>query len=143
MHHLRVYDPFGRAALHDAFGDIVRDFLSPTRADGQALTIRSDVSETDNAYIVRAEIPGVKKDDIQVTIDGADVTIGADVKRSNEVRDGERLLRSERYEGSAFRSYAFASDIDEAASEARYENGVLELKLAKKPQLAGRKLTVQ
>jgi HSP20 family protein len=143
MNHLRVYDPFARSAVHDTLNDIVREFIAPARADQQALAIRSDVSETDNAYVVRAEIPGVRKEDIQVTIDGGEVTIGAEVKRGHEARDGERVLRSERYEGSAFRSYAFASDIDEAASEAKYADGVLQLTLVKKAQPAGRKLAVQ
>ena len=77
-----------------------------------------------------------------MTIDGGEVTIGAEVKRG-DVREGERVLRSERYEGALYRSFAFASDIDETASEAKYENGVLELKLAKKTPLAARKLTIQ
>jgi HSP20 family protein len=105
--------------------------------------IRIDVSETDAAFLVRAEIPGVKKEDIQVTIDGGEVTIGAEVKRDAEAREGERVLRSERHEGAVYRSFAFASEIDETASEAKYENGVLELKLAKKTPLAARKLTIQ
>src|SRR5579864_5399181 len=139
MNHLPVYDPLARAA----FDQIVRGFLTPVRVEKTGRAIRIDASETDGAFFVRAEIPGVKKEDIQVTIDGGEVTIGAVVKRDGEVRDGERVLRSERYEGAVYRSFAFASDIDEAASEAKYENGVLELKLVKKTPLAARKLTIQ
>jgi HSP20 family protein len=133
-----VYDPLARAA----FDQVVRGFFGPARVQKTGSAIRIDVSETDAAFLVRAEIPGVRKDDIQVTIDGGEVTIGAEVKRG-EVREGERVLRSERYEGALYRSFAFASDIDETASEAKYENGVLELKLAKKTPLAARKLTIQ
>ncbi|MEP7062423.1 MAG: Hsp20/alpha crystallin family protein [Betaproteobacteria bacterium] len=137
MNHLPVYDPLARAA----FDQIVRGFLQPARVEKTGRAIRLDVSETDVAYFVRAEVPGVQKDDIQVTIDGGEVTIGAEVKPASV--DGERVLRSERHAGAVYRSFAFASEIDEAASEAKYENGVLELKLAKKTPLAARKLTIQ
>jgi len=71
------------------------------------------------------------------------VTIGSEVRRYTEKRDGERVLRTERYTGSMFRSFALPTDLDETASEAKYEGGVLELKLAKKPVVAGRKLSIQ
>jgi HSP20 family protein len=92
---------------------------------------------------VHAEIPGVAKDDIKVSIEGNQVTIGAEVKRETEKKEGERVIHSERYYGSAYRSFTLPADLDEAASAAKYENGVLELTLAKKPTLAGRKLTIQ
>ncbi len=76
-------------------------------------------------------------------IEGNQVTIGAEVKRETERKDGERVLHAERYVGSAFRSFTLPAELDEAASGAKYENGVLELTLAKKPALAGRKLTIQ
>ena len=92
---------------------------------------------------MRAEIPGVAKDDIQVSIEGNQVTIGAEVKRESEKKDGERVLHSERYVGSAFRSFTLPAELDESASAAKYDNGILELTLAKKPAIAGRKLTIQ
>jgi HSP20 family protein len=78
-----------------------------------------------------------------VSIEGNQVTIGADVKREADTKDGERLVHSERYYGSAYRSFTLPVDLDEATSAAKYDNGVLELTLAKKPALAGRKLTIQ
>jgi HSP20 family protein len=78
-----------------------------------------------------------------VTIEGNQVTISAEVKRESEQKDSERPLRSERYYGAVYRSFVLPVELDEAASEARYEGGVLELTLKKKPQLAGRKLTIQ
>jgi len=71
------------------------------------------------------------------------VTIGAEVKREKDVKNGDRVLRSERYYGSTYRAFALPVEVDEAASNAKYENGVLELRLAKKPVQTGRKLTVQ
>jgi HSP20 family protein len=102
-----------------------------------------DVSEDDKSYTVHAEIPGVNKDDIHVTIEGNQVTVGAEVKREMDVKDGERVLRSERYYGSAYRSFTLPTEVDESTSQAKYDKGVLELKLAKKPTLAGKRLSVQ
>jgi HSP20 family protein len=139
MANVTLYHPFADTAMDDLF----RGFFRPVRGEREAVSIKLDVAEKDGAYVVKAEIPGVSKDDIQVSIEGNQVTIGAEVKRENEKKEGERVLHSERYYGSAFRSFTLPSDLDEEASKAKYENGVLELTLAKKPAVAGRKLTIQ
>jgi len=139
MHNLTVYDPFA----DPAFDELFRGFFRPVRVDKGPASFKMDVTEKDNAYVVKAEIPGVAKDDIQVSIEGNQITIGVEVKREAETREGERVLHRERHHGSVRRSFALPADVDEATSNARYENGVLELTLAKKPALAGRKLTIQ
>ena len=139
MNNLTVYHPFA----DPAFDELFRGFFRPVRAGKDEASFKMDVTEKDNAYVVKAEIPGVAKEDIQVSIEGNQVTIGADVKREADAGDGERLLHRERFQGSVRRSFTLPVDLDEAASNARYENGVLELTLAKKPALAGRKLTIQ
>ncbi len=139
MNHLTTYDPFAESGIDDLF----RGFFRPVRVEKAPATIKMDVTEQDSAYVVKAEIPGVGKEDIQVSIEGNQVTIGAEVKREKDVKDGERVLRSERYYGSVYRGFTLPVEVDEAASKAKYENGVLELKLVKKPANAGRKLTVQ
>ena len=141
MAHLQIYDPFADAG----FDQLFRGFLRPVRGEKTAAPapVRIDVAETDNAYTVRAEIPGVSKEDIHVAIEGNQVTISAEVKRNGEVKDGERVLRSERYYGSVYRSFTLPTELNEESSEAKYEDGVLALTLAKKPAIAGRKLTVQ
>jgi len=140
MHKLISYDPFGDAG----FDDLFRGFFRPVRAATPApVSIRMDVTERDQGYVVHAEIPGAKKDDIQVTIEGNQVTIGAEVKRQFAPKDGETLLRSERHYGSVYRSFTLPVDLDEAASTARFDNGVLELTLARKAGVAGGKLTIQ
>ncbi|HVN34489.1 MAG TPA: Hsp20/alpha crystallin family protein [Casimicrobiaceae bacterium] len=140
MNQVIAYDRFADTG----FDELFRGFFRPVRFEraGPA-TIKVDVTEQDNAYVVKAEIPGVAKENIQVSIEGNQVTIGAEVKRENEVKKGDRVLRSERYYGSAYRAFTLPVEVDEAASNAKYENGVLELKLAKKPAQTGRKLTVQ
>ena len=139
MNHLTTYDPFAESGIDDLF----RGFFRPVRVEKTPASIKMDVTEQNGAYLVKAEIPGVGKDDIQVSIEGNQVTIGAEVKREKDVKDGERVLRSERYYGSVYRGFTLPVEVDEAASEARYENGVLQLKLVKKPANSGRKLTVQ
>ena len=140
MAQLQAYDPISGAAIDDLF----RGFFAPVRLEKSGpAAIKMDVTETDQGYLVRAEVPGVKKDEIQVTIEGNQVTISAEVKRESEQKEGERVLRTERYFGRVFRSFVLPTEIDEASSEARYDSGVLELKLVKKAAVAGRKLSVQ
>ena len=145
MQTVRLYDPFAGTGLDG----LLRGMCKPVQAAADsAIAIKVDVTEADNAYVVHAEIPGVNRDDIHVTIEGNQVTIAAEVKKAvkangGEAKQGERVLRSERYYGAAYRSFVLPAELDETASEAKYQNGVLELKLAKKPALAGRKLTIQ
>ena len=136
---LQVYGPFADAG----FEDLVRGFFRPLRETRDAAApIKVDVVEKADAFVVRAEVPGVAKDEIQVTIEGNQVTISAEVKRDTEQKEGERLLRSERYYGAVYRSFVLPVEIDEDASQAKYEGGVLELTLTKKPAVTGRKLTI-
>lgn len=139
MNHVTTYDPFADAG----FDELFRGFFRPVRVEKARAAIKIDVAEADNAYVVKAEIPGVNKDDIQVSIDGNQVTIGAEVKRETETKEGQRALRTERHYGSVYRGFTLPAEIDEAASNAKYENGVLELKLVKKQAPAARKLTIQ
>ncbi|HVO90235.1 MAG TPA: Hsp20/alpha crystallin family protein [Casimicrobiaceae bacterium] len=138
---LQVYDPFGDAPLEELF----RGFLRPVRGDRTTTpaSIKVDVKETEKGYTVLAEVPGARKDEIHVAVEGNQVTIAAEVKRESEQKDGERVLRSERYYGNLYRSFTLPAELDEEASEAKYDNGVLELKLVKKPAHSGRKLQVQ
>ncbi len=141
MNQITRYDPFADAGLDDLF----RGFFKPVRVVSapDAMTIRMDVTENDKAYVVHAEIPGARKDEIHVAIEGNHVTIGAETKKESEQKEGDRVLRSERYFGSVYRSFTVPIELDESASVAKYDNGVLELTLAKKAPAAGRKLTVQ
>jgi HSP20 family protein len=139
MNHLTPYDPFAETGIDELF----RGFFRPVRAEKAPASFRMDVAESEGAYLVKAEIPGVAKEDIQVSIEGNQVTIGAEVRRETDARNGERALRSERYYGSVHRAFTLPVEVDEATSNAKYENGVLELTLVKKPAQSGRKLTIQ
>lgn len=131
--------------LDTALDDLMRGFfVRPVNFEAAApARLRVDVTENDRAYVVRAEIPGVKKDDINIAIDGNQVEISAETKNEREVREGEKVLRSERYFGKVYRAFALGQDIDEATTQARYVDGVLELTLAKKVPAAARRITIQ
>ena len=118
----------------EGLDDLFRGFLmSPVRLDGQPeLQIKIDVSEDEKAYTVHAEIPGVNKEDIQVGVDGNQVSISAEIKNVSEVKEGSRVLRSERYFGSVSRAFSLAQDVDASTVSAKYANGVLELVLPKR-----------
>ena len=92
---------------------------------------------------MRAEIPGVKKEDINITIDGDHVAISAEVKKEKDVRNGERVLRTERYYGKVYRAVTLEQEVDETTAQAKYENGVLEVTLPKKAAVAAKRISVQ
>jgi HSP20 family protein len=143
MANITRYDPFDVAL--DPFDDLFRGFLRPVRFEGQSqqMQIKMDVNEGDKAYIVHAEIPGVKKDDIHVTIEGNQISISAEVKKEKEVKEGEKVLRSERYYGKVYRSFTLGQDVDEANATAKYSEGVLDLTLPKKATSSAKKLAIQ
>jgi HSP20 family protein len=147
MANITRFDPFSIART-DPFGDIddlfKGFFMRPVLLEGQPqMQIKMDVKEDDNAYTVHADIPGVKKEDIHVSIEGNQVSISAETKVEKEHKKGEKLLRSERYVGKVARSFTLAHDVDEAKAQARYSDGVLELTLPKKAGGAAKKLAIQ
>ena len=101
-----------------------------------------DIRETDSAYIVEAEMPGLKKEDIKVDIDRDRITITAEVKQHDEKVKNERVIQTERYHGSCSRTIRFLSQVDSTASHASYENGVLHLMIPKRANTAGKRLAI-
>ncbi len=129
-----------------AFDDLIRGFLvGPASSDQNvaAAPLRVDVTENDNGYVVRAEIPGVNKEDINVAVDGNEVEISAEIKNERQAKDGEKVLRAERYYGKVYRAFTLDQEIDEQATEAKYADGILELKLSKKAPVAAKRITIQ
>jgi HSP20 family protein len=104
--------------------------------------IKMDVKEQEGAYLVHAEMPGARKEDIHVEIDGNQVSISSEIKHEKDVKDGERVLRSERYYGQMSRSFQLAHDIDEGKATANFKDGVLELTLPKKAAASSKRLTI-
>lgn len=141
MNELRTIDPFALEPFDDTF----RALMRPWRFDAPDIAprIKIDVSETDGQYAVKAEIPGVRKEDIDVRVDGNLVTISAEVKTEKEEKKGSRVLRQERQQGYASRSFTLACPVDDTRAEANYQNGVLELKLPKKAATSSKRLSIQ
>lgn len=131
----------------DPFDDLFRGFfVRPVDFNGQpqqAPSIKMDVREQGDAYLVHAELPGVKKEDIHVVVDGNQVSISAEVRQEKEVKEGERTLRSERYFGKVSRSFQLQQDLDDTRSVARFADGVLELTLPKRIASPSKRLTVE
>jgi HSP20 family protein len=140
-------------ARFDPFNSIVDDlfkgfFVRPVAYDASAVNsyvprVSVDVTEKNGAYLVTAELAGVKKEDIHVDIDGAQVTLSAEVKREREAAEGERVLHAERVYGKVSRSFTLPQELDEAKAEAKFRDGVLELTLPKKAAAARKAITIQ
>lgn len=131
--------------LEDFFrGFFVRpvDFGTGSSIATDAPQMRVDVKENAGGYEVHAELPGMKKEDIHVHIDGPVVSISAERKQEKEVKEGERVLRTERYFGKVSRSFQLGQDVDEAKAVARFNDGVLELTLPKKAEAQAKRLTI-
>lgn len=142
MASIQRFDPF-----NELVDDLFKGFLvRPLAYDGRgetALRAKVDVAERNGAYVVAAELPGVKKEDIQVTIDGAEVTLAAEVKREREVEKDERVLHTERAYGKVTRSFTLPQEVDEAKAQARFRDGVLELTLPKKAAAQRKQISIQ
>jgi HSP20 family protein len=95
--------------------------------------MRLDLTEDDKNFFVKAEIPGVTKEDIKVAVEGNQVSLSAEVKKESEEKEGSKVIRSERYFGCVSRSFTLSESVDQAAATAKYDNGVLQLTLPKKP----------
>jgi HSP20 family protein len=106
------------------------------------MRMKIDVTKADDTYTVKADIPGVKKDDIQVSVDGNEVTISGEIRKETEEKKGEEVLRSERTYGKVSRSFTLPHDVDEGRVVAKYADGVLKLTLPMKTQSRTRKITV-
>lgn len=132
--------------LDDTLDELFRGFfVRPVSFEnpGAPAQFRVDVTEDDNAYVMRAEIPGVKKEDINISIDGDQVAISAEVKNEKDVKNGERVLRAERYFGKVYRAFTLGQAVDDASASARYADGVLELTLPKKAAVTAKRITIQ
>jgi len=141
MVNITRFDP-----LEDAFESLaggIPMWLPLPEARASAPTqIRIDITEKDKEYQVLAELPGVKKEEISITINGNQVAVSAEVRHEKDVKNGGTVLRAERYYGKIQRSFALGQEVDEAAAQAKYNDGVLELKLPKKTAAAAKRVAV-
>jgi len=139
MANITRYTPFD-----DVFNELTKGFFVKPLAfpAGSEVSIKLDVKEDDKSYTVHADIPGVKKEDIQVDIDGNVVSVRAETKREKEEKKGEKVIYSERSYGMASRSFSLPAEVDEKSAKAEYKDGVLNLVLPKKANGGGKRITV-
>ena len=140
MNDLRVNDLFAIDPMEDMF----RGFMRPWRAEmtQRAPQIKLDVNENEGNFLIKAEMPGVRKEDIDVRIDGNQVTISAELKKESDEKKEGRVIRSERQYGYASRSFTLSCAVDEAKADAKMQDGVLKLTLPKKTTTSSRRLPI-
>ncbi len=148
MNNITRFNPFTELARFDPFWDIDDVFdkfmTRPVLREGLEIgpQIKMDIKEADGQYLIKAEIPGVNKDDIHVSVDGNRVSISAEVKQEKEEKEGERVIRSERTYGMASRTFSLAEDVDPSKVQAKYSDGILELTLPKKPGASRKEIPI-
>jgi HSP20 family protein len=133
------YNPFDDFFSDFGKGFFVRPLAFPAETE---LKMKIDVKEDEKSYTVQADIPGVKKEDIQVDIDGDTVSVRAEAKREKEEKKDEKVVYSERSYGMVSRSFSLPSEVDEKAAQAEYKDGVLKLVLPKKTNGGGRRISI-
>jgi len=141
MANITRFDPF-----NDLVDDIFKGFLvRPVGYEGRGEVLprmKVDVAEKNGAYVVKGELPGVRKEDIHVSVDGAQVTLEAEVKQEKST-DHERVLHTERTYGKVTRAFTLPQEIDESKVQAKFQDGVLELTLPKKQAAPRKQITIQ
>jgi len=134
----------GRSLFDEFFRDVSPGyFVKPLHGDALPSQIRVDIKENEKAYSVQAEIPGVSKEDIHVSLDGGVVTLSAEIRQQDSQASNDQVLRSERYYGAVARSFQLPQEIDIGNAKARYDNGVLMLSLPKKAQASSSRLAIE
>lgn len=131
--------------MENLYPEILRLWSRPMQLIGEsglAPDIRVDISENEKEYLVTAEVPGARKEDIRIKLDGNYVSISADIKKEQEEKHGRSLMR-ETYHGSVSRGFTLGCDVDDKASTAKLEDGVLRLTLPKQTGSAARTLEIQ
>jgi HSP20 family protein len=142
MSNLTRFDPFSIEPVSEMFQGLFRPLRGLSLEESPLNQVKIDVSETDASYQVKAELPGVEKKDIDVKLDRNTVSIHAKSERNKEVKEGERVIRRERYAGEVSRTFSLGSEIDEAGASAQYQDGVLTLTLPKKAPADQKRLQI-
>ncbi|MGB7480931.1 MAG: Hsp20/alpha crystallin family protein, partial [Burkholderiaceae bacterium] len=113
--------------------NMLEEFLAPWENQESGISSpRMNVVENDQAFVVEADMPGVAKEDIKLSVDNRRVSIEGEVKRESSQKDGQNVLHSERLISRFSRSFTLPAEVDENRADARLENGVLILTLPKK-----------
>ena len=139
MANIARYNPIDELFNEFSKGFFVRPFAVPEGAEPK---MKLDVKEDEKSYTVQADIPGVRKEDIQVDIEGDTISVRAEAKREKEEKQGEKVIYSERSYGMVSRSFQLPVEVDSQGVKAEYKDGVLNLTLPKKANGGGRRISI-
>jgi len=148
MAEITRFNPFRGLARLDPFGREMEDmfkgfFLTPVPfnqlSTGQ---IPIDVTEDEKTYKVRAEIPGFTREEINVSVEGDQVSVSAETRKEKEEKKGDQVVLRECYAGKLYRAFTLPQAVDHTKTSSKYANGVLELVLPKKAAAATKKIPI-
>lgn len=148
------FEPRTDLLASDPFSDLFRRFMRmsdwPSMRMPEALRMpedmKLDVTENDKEYIVKAELPGAKKEDIRISVDGSYVSISAETKeekKETKKHNGERTLLHEMHYGSWSRGFTLPHEVDDKTADAKFENGVLSLTLPKRAPATSKSIAIK
>jgi HSP20 family protein len=140
MSNIRRYDPFSIEPMGDMLQSMLRNWRIGPDTE---LPFKVDVTESESSYTIAADLPGVKKEDINVAVDRGTVMISAKLEKASEVKEGDRVIRRERYSGSMQRAFTLDSNIDTEKIDASFQDGVLRVVLPKKEASQQQRVTVR
>ncbi|AWP22336.1 heat-shock protein Hsp20 [Acidiferrobacter sp. SPIII_3] len=137
----------GWTLVNDELDNLLEGFFRPLRRRAEngvatGAVPAMDVTERENEYVIRMDMPGVNREDIDITLAEGVLTVSGEVKRQHEDKAGDRLIREERCYGKLSRSVRLGSHIDDKKVSANYKDGVLELTLPKAEEMKPKKITV-
>ena len=137
----------GWTLVNDELDNLLEGFFRPLRRRSENSAAAGavpamDVTERENEYVIRMDMPGVSREDIDITLAEGVLTVSGEVKRQHEEKAGDRLIREERCYGKLSRSVRLGSHIDDKKVSASYKDGVLELTLPKAEEMKPKKITI-
>ena len=139
MANITRFNPFEDFFTDFGKGFFVRPFAFPQEAE---LSIKVDVKEDDKGYTIKADIPGVKKEDIEVDVEDDEITLRAETKKEKEEKKDEKVVYSERSYGVVSRSFTLPTEVDAKGANAEYKDGVLTLTLPKKANGSAKRIAI-
>lgn len=139
----RNLSPVMVGEFFEDFDRIVDSFLKPTYASTVNFQPSCDVSETNEHYLVSFDMPGIKKEDIKIEVQGNQLIIAGERHRELKTEAGEATLRHERLYGKFERTFTLPATINTEKIEAQYENGVLNVAIPKAEAAKGRTIQIQ
>ena len=136
------YPSAHRAAMSRLFDESLTRAFGGSATDTSARTPAMDVAETDNSYSVAFEVPGATREQLKVSVEGRRVSLTTVDAAAAEPKEGERALYRERGASRYARTVSLPAEVDQSTSQAKFENGVLTLTLAKKVPAGATQLSI-